>query len=88
MLEQKILSDIPGEKMIIRFDSLSFGTYAVAAMHDENGDEKMNFNLLGMPKEGYCFSNNIRPKFRRPTWNEAKFDIKRKTSRIYVEMKY
>jgi len=88
MLEQKILSDIPAEKMIIRFDSLSLGTYAIAVLHDENGDEKLNFNLLGFPKEGYCFSNNVRPKFRRPTWDEAKFDLKKKTHRIYIIMKY
>lgn len=88
MMEQKILSNIPGEKMIIRFGRLSLGTYAIAILHDENGDEKMNFNLLGFPTEGYCFSNNVRPKFRKPTWEEAKFELKNKHKRIYISMEY
>ena len=40
MMEQKILADIPGETMTVRFEKLSPGSYAIAAMHDENGDEK------------------------------------------------
>jgi uncharacterized protein (DUF2141 family) len=88
MMKQKILDGIPGEKMIIQFDHLSPGTYAIAVMHDENGDEKMNFNLLGFPKEGYCFSNNVRPHFRKPTWEEAKFELDSKQKHIQISMKY
>ena len=88
MMEQRILKDITGETMKIRFEQLTTGTYAIAAMHDENGDEKMNFNLMGMPKEGYCFSNNVRPKLRRPRWDEAKFKVGEKDTLIRIEMKY
>lgn len=88
MMEQKILADIPGETMTVRFKKLSPGSYAIAAMHDENGDEKMNFNLLGMPKEGYCFSNNVRPKWRKPHWKEAKFEVSRRDTLLRIEMKY
>lgn len=88
MMEQKILKDITGETMRIRFEQLTSGTYAIAAMHDENGDEQMNFNLLGMPKEGYCFSNNVKPKLRRPHWDEAKFEVGKKDTLIRIEMKY
>ncbi|MBR9998965.1 MAG: DUF2141 domain-containing protein [Cyclobacteriaceae bacterium] len=80
MMEQRILTNIPGEKMRIIFQDIDPGTYAVAVMHDENRDEKMNFNLLGMPNHGYCFSNNVKPKFRKPTWKEAKFDVGEQTS--------
>lgn len=88
MMEQKILKDITGETMKIRFEQLTSGTYAIAAMHDENGDEQMNFNLLGMPKEGYCFSNNVRPKLRKPHWDKAKFEVGKKDTLICIEMKY
>jgi uncharacterized protein (DUF2141 family) len=88
MLEQKILSFVSADSMRIFFDELTPGTYAIAAMHDENGDEKMNFNLIGMPKEGYCFSNNVRPKLRKPTWEEAKFQIGREDRHIRIIMKY
>lgn len=88
MMEQKILTDIPGDKMIIQFDHLPLGKYAIAILHDENGDEKMNFNLFGFPKEGFCFSNNIRPKFRRPTFEEAEIELKDSCKQIQIKMKY
>jgi len=88
MKEQKILSQIPGERMTIHFDHLLPGTYAIAIMHDENGDSKMNFSFLGFPKEGYCFSNNVRPKFRKPTFDEAKFKLENRNIRIHIIMKY
>ena len=88
MLVQKILPDIPGEVMSIHFKNLRAGTYAIAAMHDENKDEKLNLSLIGFPKEGYCFSNNVKPKLRRPKWEEAKFDINETTNRISIQMKY
>lgn len=34
------------------------GTYALAAYHDEDGDRHLNRNLVGIPTEGYAFSNN------------------------------
>jgi uncharacterized protein (DUF2141 family) len=88
MKEQKILSEIPGEKMVIRFHHLTPGDYAIAIMHDENGDEKMNFNLLGFPKEGYCFSNNVKPKYRRPSFGEAKVRVENGSEHIHIRMKY
>ncbi|MGB8603278.1 MAG: DUF2141 domain-containing protein, partial [Rhizomicrobium sp.] len=34
------------------------GTYAVAAFHDEDNDHHLTRNMLGLPVEGYAFSNN------------------------------
>ena len=47
----------------IDFDGLAPGKYAMVCYHDENGNGKFDENALGMPKEGYCFSNNIKPRF-------------------------
>lgn len=49
------------------------GTYAVALFHDENNDQKLNTNFLGIPKEGYGFSNNAYHTFRAPDFSEASF---------------
>ncbi len=59
----------------LKFENLPQGLYAVAVFHDENNDGKLNTNLLGIPKEDYGFSNNARPGFRAPTFNEADFKI-------------
>ena len=34
------------------------GTWVFAVYHDENGDKKFNRNAVGMPQEGFGFSNN------------------------------
>ncbi|MCU7693005.1 DUF2141 domain-containing protein [Haoranjiania flava] len=57
------------------FKDLPDGEYAIAVMHDENADGRCNFNMLGIPKEGYGFSNNVRPKFAAPSFKSVKFSL-------------
>jgi uncharacterized protein (DUF2141 family) len=57
----------------IIIDDLPKGEYAFLLYHDENGDGKMNRNFLGIPKEPFGFSNNVKPKFSMPTFEECKF---------------
>ncbi len=59
-----------------RFTQLSAGSYAVAVSHDLNGNRKTDTNFVGMPKEDWGVSNNVRPKFRAPRFEEARFEIK------------
>ncbi|MGH8027562.1 MAG: DUF2141 domain-containing protein [Pseudoxanthomonas sp.] len=63
-----------GEDASFTFNDLKPGSYAVMITHDENGNGKLDTNVVGMPLEGYGFSNN--PKvMRKPTWDEARFEI-------------
>ena len=63
-----------GETAKFTFKDLKPGTYAVMITHDENGNGKLDTNVVGMPLEGYGFSNNPRV-MRKPTWDEARFEI-------------
>ena len=49
------------------------GEYGIAIFHDKNGDGVCDTNILGIPKEGFGFSNNIKPKFRAPSFKDVKF---------------
>ena len=40
------------------FKGLEAGSYAVKLFHDENDNGKLDTNLVGIPSEGYGFSNN------------------------------
>lgn len=42
---------------VIRFPGLPTGEYAVQLYHDENGNGKVDMNVVGVPQEGYGFSN-------------------------------
>jgi uncharacterized protein (DUF2141 family) len=48
------------------------GEYAVAIFQDENRNGKLDSNFIGIPKEPYGFSNNIK-KMRPPSFEEASF---------------
>jgi uncharacterized protein (DUF2141 family) len=54
---------------------LPAGAYAVSAYQDLNGNGKLDKNIVGIPTEPYGFSNNARPKFRAPQWDEARFEV-------------
>lgn len=58
----------------VSFDDVPAGRYALMVIHDENGNGRLDTNLIGMPVEGYGFSNNPRV-MRRPTFEEAAFDV-------------
>ena len=57
----------------IVINDLPKGEYAFILYHDKNSDGKMNRKFIGIPKEPYGFSNNIRPKLSKPTFEECKF---------------
>lgn len=68
------------------FADLPPGRYAVTAMHDENGNGKLDTNLIGMPLEGYGFSNNPQV-MRKPTFEEAAFDIGAQTVALDIAIR-
>ena len=55
----------------IEFAKLAPGNYAIAAVHDEDDNGGMTFNMLGMPTEAYGFGNNARGVVRAPGFEEA-----------------
>lgn len=59
------------ERLII--DDLPSGDYAISMYHDENSDGICNLNFIGIPKEPYGFSNNFKPKFSAPKFEDCKF---------------
>ncbi|MFN7191683.1 MAG: DUF2141 domain-containing protein, partial [Rhodospirillales bacterium] len=61
--------------MVCRFTDLRPGTYAVSVSHDLNGNRKTDTNFLGIPREDWGVSNNVRPTLRAPTFDEAKIDV-------------
>lgn len=63
-----------GDQLQFAFDDLPAGEYAVLLTHDENDNGKLDTNLVGMPVEGYGFSNNPNV-MRKPTFDEARFSV-------------
>jgi len=70
------------------FNNMKPGVYAVAAMHDENEDGKMHYNFLGIPTEGYGFSNGAAAIFSAPSFEAAEFQYNGGVLKIRVQLKY
>ncbi|AFL79621.1 hypothetical protein Aeqsu_0091 [Aequorivita sublithincola DSM 14238] len=51
------------------------GTYAISMFQDLNDDKICNQNLFGIPKEPYAFSNNFKPKFSAPSFEDCQFNL-------------
>jgi len=57
------------------FKNLPDGTYAIAVWHDENGNQEIDKNLFGAPKENYGFSKNIFGTFGPPDFEDVSFEV-------------
>ncbi len=63
------------------------GRYAIAALHDENDNRKMDTRFR-LPKEGLGFSNNVKVRFRAPSFADTMFEVGGERTRIEVEIRY
>jgi len=70
----QIAVPIKDNAALCSFGGLAPGKYALVAFHDENSNGKFDRNWFGLPKEGYTFSNNVRPVFSPPSFKAAAFD--------------
>jgi uncharacterized protein (DUF2141 family) len=52
-------------------ENLPPGDYGVVAIHDENRNQKLDRNFLGIPKEGFGFANNPHVRLSAPPFSAA-----------------
>jgi uncharacterized protein (DUF2141 family) len=65
---------------------LPYGEFAFAVYHDENNSGEIDKNLIGIPKERYAFSNNIKPTFKAPSFEDCKFNYDKNTDVIRISL--
>ncbi len=70
------------------FSGLAPGTYAFAVYHDENGDNDFNRGFLGIPLEGYAFSNEATVFLGPPSFEEAAVKLNGPSDEIDIVMSY
>ena len=67
------------ETLEFSFD-ISEGEYALKIYQDINENKKCDAGLFNIPKEPYGLSNNFRPSFSAPTWDNCKFKVTEQTT--------
>lgn len=76
---------------VVTVRGLAPGTYAIQAFHDENMNDKVDRNFLGIPKEGIGFSNDAKIVLfppRAPQWADAKFDFTGGAQATALKLRY
>lgn len=68
-------SIIRNNKCTVTFKDLKHDRYAFQFFHDENENIELDTNILGIPKEGFGFSNNAMGKFGPKDFSEWLFDF-------------
>jgi uncharacterized protein (DUF2141 family) len=71
---------IVGNKCIITIENLKPGKYAFKYFHDENKNEELDTNWIGMPTEGFGFSNNATGTFGSPSFEKTIFELKQNST--------
>jgi uncharacterized protein (DUF2141 family) len=70
------------------FTNLPYGNYAISAVHDTNGDTRLNSNFLGIPTEGFGFSNNKVVVNSAPSFGESQFLLSGPKTNLVIKMQY
>ena len=74
---------VKGEIRVV-FAGLAPGDYAVAAFHDADRDGKLAQNIVGMPTEGFGFSNGATGFMGPPSFDKAAVTVGAKDERVSV----
>ncbi len=64
------------------------GIYGLVFLDDENDDGEMTNNLLGLPKEGFGFSNYYLSGFKKPKFSDFSFELTEDGKSMKIKLRY
>jgi len=70
------------------FEDIPPGKYALAVIHDENMNGKLDTTGLGLPTEGYGFSNDVKGLFGAPAFSAASFAYDGRNLDLTISLQY
>lgn len=78
-------ASVENRKSTVVFENVPQGNYAIICFHDENENNRMDFDENRMPIESYGLSNN-KMNFGPPEFQSAKFEVK--SNALILEIKF
>ncbi|MFD2034811.1 DUF2141 domain-containing protein [Belliella marina] len=78
---------ITNNSAVHTFRNLPDGTYAISLFHDSRNTGKLRTNALGIPKDGYGFSNNAMGMIGPPSFEKAAFTLSKEAKHITIKLK-
>lgn len=84
--EYSAKSEVVEGKATLVFENVPEGIYGITAFHDQNGNQKMDFEPSGMPAENYGISNNKFNPYGPPVWSDARFEAAGETLDLNIRL--
>jgi uncharacterized protein (DUF2141 family) len=81
------LSVHAASNLVLEFPNVPPGTYAVAVLHDENGNGRVD-KMLMIPREGFGFSRDAPVRMGPPHFADAAFALGAATAHQTIRMRY
>lgn len=78
---------VPAATPRIRLEGLAAGDYAIAVIHDANGNARLD-TVMGIPREGFGFSRNPAIRLGPPRYADARFTLGADAQRQQVRIRY
>jgi uncharacterized protein (DUF2141 family) len=78
---------VPIASGAISLGEVTPGEYAIAIIHDENGNGKLD-TFAGIPREGVGFSRNPAIRFGAPSFRSAQFQVAGSAVQQQIKIKY
>ena len=70
-----VVTRVSDGRASISLADLPLGDYAIAVVHDENSNNKLDTSWIGIPREGIGTSNNAKGRMGPPKYRDAKFSV-------------
>ncbi len=64
------------------------GVYALAVYHDANANRHFDRSTIGLPEEGFGFSNNPKVFLGMPAWNPVRLNVPKNDMHTTVKLRY
>ena len=74
-----VIQDVTAASHQLVFADIADGQYSIKIMHDANNNGELDRNIMGIPSEGYGFSNNA-GQFGPASFEDAAFSVAADTS--------
>ncbi|MDP3436990.1 MAG: DUF2141 domain-containing protein [Bacteroidales bacterium] len=70
-----VFREIQESKSVIVLENIKPGNYSFKYFHDENRNQNLDLNRVGIPKEGFGYANNAKGTFGPPSFKKTIFTV-------------
>ena len=77
-----------GPASTVVWKNLPPGNYAIAAIHDENENQKLDRNFFHIPTEGFGFANNPHVVLTAPSFSSASVQLTCPSTQTTIHIQY